>query len=141
MLSAPVEDRPRVLVADDDPDMRRLLALALRRAGFDVVLVRDVMEVVERLVLDGARPRRDVRAIVADLRMPGLSGLDLLALLRCASVPVPVILVSAFHDDATRAEARALGAAAVLDKPVDLDVLASLVVRLTNGRRFRRADA
>jgi CheY-like chemotaxis protein len=131
---------PRVLVADDDPDMRRLVRLILKRAGFEVVLVRDVMEAVDRLVLDGIRAGRDVQAIVTDLRMPGLSGLDLLALLRCASVRVPVILVSAFHDDASRAEARALGATAVLDKPVDVDVLAALVGRATSGRA-RRADA
>jgi DNA-binding response OmpR family regulator len=120
--------------------MRRLVRLILKRAGFEVVLVRDVMEAVDRLVLDGIRAGRDVQAIVTDLRMPGLSGLDLLALLRCASVRVPVILVSAFHDDASRAEARALGATAVLDKPVDVDVLAALVGRATSGRA-RRADA
>jgi CheY-like chemotaxis protein len=140
MLKAGAARPARVLVADDDPDMRRLVALILRRAGFEVVLVRDVMEAVDRLALNGVRTHRDVQAIVSDLRMPGLSGLDLLALLRCASVRVPVILVSAFHDDASRAEARALGAAAVLDKPVDRDVLASLVARATSGRGLR-ADA
>lgn len=79
----------------------------------------------------------DVRAVVSDLRMPGFSGLDLLALLKCASHPAPVILLSAYHDAASRAEARALGALAVVDKPIDPDVLGSLVARAVRLIRCR----
>ena len=123
--------RRRVLVADDDEDMLRYLSLVLWRAGFDTVAVSDVTTAIDRLVLSGGG--HDVRAVVSDLRMPGLSGLDLLALLRAASHPVPVILLSAHHDEATRAEARALGAVAVVDKPIDADVLRSVVARAVRG--------
>lgn len=124
--------RGRVLVAEDDADMRRYLSLVLWRAGFEPIAVADVTTAIDRLVLSG--DEHGVRAVVSDLRMPGLSGLDLLALLKCASHPVPVILLSAHHDAATRAEARALGAVAVVDKPIDPDVLRSLVLRATRGR-------
>jgi FixJ family two-component response regulator len=55
--------------------------------------------------------------------MPRLSGLDLLAALRCSRWTTPVVLVTAYGDDETRAEARELGAAAFLDKPLDPEAL------------------
>jgi DNA-binding response OmpR family regulator len=65
--------------------------------------------------------------IVSDVRMPGYSGLDLLAILRCASWTLPVVLITAFGDEDTHAEALELGAVAVLDKPFDLDHLRAVV--------------
>jgi len=122
-----MQDAPCVLVAEDDADMRRLVSHTLRRAGYRVTAVGDVMAAIDHLAPANAAPATRFDAVVSDVRMPGLSGLDLLALLRCASVELPVVIVSAFADDATRAEAHELGATAVLDKPVDVDVLAAIV--------------
>ena len=59
--------------------------------------------------------------------MPGLGGLDVLAILRCADWNTPVILITAFGDEATHAEGRDLGALAVFDKPFGVDLLRSAV--------------
>jgi DNA-binding NtrC family response regulator len=120
-----MSESPCVLVAEDDADMRQLVCHGLRRAGFRVTAVADVMAALDQLAPRGAR----FDVVVSDVRMPGLSGLDLLALLRGARLELPVVIVSAFADEATRAEARELGAAAVLDKPVDVDVLSAVVAR------------
>jgi DNA-binding response OmpR family regulator len=62
-------------------------------------------------------------ALVLDVRMPGTSGVDVLTELRAAGWQTPVILISGFGDEALRASALRLGAAAVLEKPFDFDEL------------------
>ena len=127
---------PRVLVAEDDPDMRRLIATSLRMAGNKVVEATDGIDVLDRMettIRDLCPDAFDV--IVSDINMPGLSGLDVLAALRCTHWTTPVVLITAFGDEETRAEARELGAAAILDKPLDSEALRSAV------REAARANA
>jgi DNA-binding response OmpR family regulator len=132
--------KPRVLVADDDASLRALVALALGRAGFRVSQAADGMEAIDRLAGSGARTGCSFGAIVADVRMPGLSGLDVLTVLRCASLQTPVLLMSAFVDRDVRAEARALGASGLLTKPLDLDALTTTVAALVRAPRTRQAS-
>jgi two-component system response regulator (stage 0 sporulation protein F) len=117
----------RILVADDDPDMRALVASALRQAGYDVVEAGNGMEAIEHIAPTVWTRRGSFKAIVSDVCMPDLTGLDLLAALRCSRFETPVILMTAFGDEEVRAEARSLGATAVLDKPFDLDELHAAV--------------
>ena len=114
----------RILVAEDDVHMRRLVARALRTTGYRVVEAADGVEVLSRIESTIWHDRHDViRAVVADMNMPGLTGLDVLAALRCAEVDTPFILITAYGDAHVRREARALGAAAVIDKPFGLGEL------------------
>jgi DNA-binding response OmpR family regulator len=133
--------KPRVLVADDDAPLRAVVALALGRAGFRVSQAADGMEAIDRLAGSGARTGCRFVAIVADVRMPGLSGLDVLTVLRCASLETPVLLMSAFVDRDVRAEARALGAAGLVAKPLDLDALTAAVATMVRGGRQARQVA
>jgi CheY-like chemotaxis protein len=115
------EQRRRILVAEDDAEMRCLIAATLRSAGYDVTEVRDGMELldfVEAAAKFGTPDR--YAALVSDVRMPWLSGLDVLAVLSAAGWRTPVVLITAFGDPETHAEGRALGAAAVLDKPFEM---------------------
>jgi CheY-like chemotaxis protein len=125
--SQPVRGR-RVLVAEDDPDMRRLIAALLRMAGHKVIEAEDGSDVVDRLesTIWSEHPEL-IDVIVSDVQMPGLSGLDVLAALRCSNRKTPVVLITAFGNDTIRAEARELGAAAILDKPLDPDALKAAV--------------
>jgi CheY-like chemotaxis protein len=66
--------------------------------------------------------------------MPGLDGIQVLRELHNESWEVPMVLITAFGDDATRSQADLLGAAAVLDKPLDMEQLRSELDRLL-GRR------
>ncbi len=121
-------NKSRVLVADDDPDMRRLLGVTLRRAGYDVVEARDGVDLLDQI--ESTIERRDFfSVIVADINMPGLSGLDVLAALRCTTWATPVILITAYGDPGTRNEAKDLGAV-LLEKPLDLDALRIAVKRV-----------
>jgi DNA-binding response OmpR family regulator len=136
---APIEtlqDRRHVLVAEDNTEMRRLIASTLRAHGYDVTEVRDGMELldcVEGAVRAGALGR--YAAVVSDVRMPWLSGMDVLAVLHTAAWRTPVILITAFGDEETHAEGRELGAAAILDKPFEMDALTGVLARVLEERR------
>lgn len=116
---------PVVLIAEDDALMRRLLALSLQRDGFRVVDASDGAELdewVRRLVVRD-HDHRCVDLIIADQHMPSATGLEILARLRHVDWSTPFILITAFGDAATHAEAERLGASCVLDKPFDLEVI------------------
>lgn len=126
----PAPRRPRVAIAEDNVEMRRLIAATLRGDGYDVVEAGDGTELIARLEsLSGADgpARTAVELIVSDLRMPGLSGMDVLGAIRDGNWRTPFILITAFGDEETHREAHDLGAAAVLDKPFDLERLRTLV--------------
>lgn len=131
----------RVLLAEDDNELRRLVARALERRGHQVVCAADGTELLEALgrsVLGAGTIDYDV--IVSDVRMPGWSGLDMLAGLRAARVTRPVVLVTAFGTPELHQKAQRLGARAVLDKPFDLDELCTVVKRLTATHRRTDGD-
>lgn len=118
----------RLLVAEDNKEMRRLLVSALSKDGHDVVEARDGHEFRARIgdgLPEHERPCFDL--IISDIRMPGASGLALLEQLRGEGYRSPVVLITAFGDGTIHAEAARLGATAVFDKPFDLRVLRAFV--------------
>ncbi len=122
-----------VLVAEDDHEMRRLIVATLRARHFAVTEAADGMELLDHLEA-AVRKGRQFAAIVSDVRMPLLSGMDVLAVLQAASADIPVVLITAFGDEATHDEALDLGALVVLDKPFEMDELAAVVARAAEGR-------
>ena len=118
----------RVLVADDDDEMRGLLASELRRDGYEVLEAAGGAEVAAILAELRSRPDEAPELIVSDICMPSQTGLELLAELRKTELRVPVILITAFGDRAVHEKARALGAIAVFNKPFDLDDLRTAIL-------------
>jgi CheY-like chemotaxis protein len=121
----------RILVAEDEPSMRRLVADALRGEGYEIVEVADggrlLVDLASRLKRGEGADSLDL--IISDIRMPVCTGLQILAALREAHWTTPVILMTAFGDAATRRHAESL-AATLLDKPFDVDALRRAVSRL-----------
>jgi len=124
-------DRPLILVADDDFEMRRVLWDRLTHAGYRVRAVADGAAALERLQagLD-LGPRCIPAAIVADLRMAPMDGLELLRRVRSLALDVPVIVTTAFGEPEAHAAARSLGAIASFDKPLELSSLVALLRRV-----------
>lgn len=135
---SPKAVRPyHVLVAEDDDEMRRLMAQVLRRNGFHVLEARDGLEALDYLgevILDEEFDRK-LDLLLTDQRMPGLQGLQLIDAARNAGIDIPAILITAFVDDATRARARSLGDTSMLDKPFELADLVSLARTVAHAGR------
>jgi CheY-like chemotaxis protein len=113
--------RGRVLVVDDDQDIRHSVAEALEDEGYEVLTAADGSRALAMLLA----ARRPPDLIVLDLKMPGRSGYDVLDVLRhsVTLVDVPVVVLSAFLGSPPA------GAIAWLRKPVLPDVLVGAVAR------------
>ena len=116
--------RPLILVADDDPDLRDLLELLLTDAGYDVVTVPDGIDAV-RVAID-----RRVDLLVLDLRMPGMGGGDALRTYHERGGRAPVILFTASPSRTPRE-----GAADLIAKPFDVDRVLEAVARHLRPRQ------
>ncbi len=125
-------DPTRVLLAEDDPDLRGLMAGTLRAAGYEVIEARDgthFANLVRSLMFSGeCHPPPEV--VISDVRMPGSSGLDVVGFLRSLDWQTRVVLVTGFGDSNLRARAARLGVDRVLDKPFDLNELRRVVEEL-----------
>ena len=124
----------RLLIVDDDPQMRAMLRQALERHGFEVHEAASGEEVLP--ALESARPD----AIVLDKEMPGVSGFEVLELIRQHDVAVPVIVITAFGGLAVRAEALRRGATAYVEKPFRVNALVEQLLAGTEGRGPRSAS-
>ncbi len=114
---------PRVLLAEDDDDIRRLLKCALLMEGYEVAEARDGVQLlcyVASIAVDELLPPD---FIITDVRMPGFTGLDALRAAGSSGLDAPIVLITAFCDDHVRAEALRHGAAALLKKPLAIDEL------------------
>jgi len=115
----------QILLAEDDDELRWSLCKFLECAGYGVVAVRDGRALLEHL---GAKMLFEHRnappdAIITDVRMPFMTGLELLQKVRERGWATPVVLMSAFTDKEFRQRATSLGAVAFFDKPIDTDAL------------------
>ena len=113
----------RVLVSEDDDQMRTFLALALRHEGYDVTTCADGIALVDHIGAVLASQEDAFGLVISDIRMPGLSGLEFLQGTAAWQGIPPVILITAFGSEALHDRARRLGAVAVFDKPFDVDDL------------------
>lgn len=112
-------------------EMRRFLVEALRKARYDVIEAKDGFRVVDYMgacLITG--DQLDVDLVISDIRMPGVDGLRLLSALRSHDHHLPVILITAFGNPETHAEAKLRGAMAVVDKPFEFSVLLAMVRRV-----------
>ena len=120
-----MDQRTLIALAEDNPQLRALLATALETVGYRVVQVatgEHLVAAVRRLIEEG----EPLRVIITDVRMPTLGGLEAARLLREAGHETPLIFMTAFGDAWTRSQAAELGAM-LLDKPLSLNVLRQAV--------------
>jgi CheY-like chemotaxis protein len=119
--------RIRVFVAEDDLELRTLFVQRLERHGFEVHAMEDGARMLAALHDVRDRPDNHPDVVVLDVRMPGLSGLQVLRAMRERAWDTPVVLLTAFADADVLAAAEAQRAAVVFDKPADLDDVCAAV--------------
>jgi CheY-like chemotaxis protein len=110
--------KPSILVADDDDDMRRLLVTTFESDGYVVRTAASGTDLLDLLGKVTVFERPDV--IVADVMMPGYTGLEILGAVRSAGWSTPIVLISAHRNAQLRADAARLGVTAFIQKPLDL---------------------
>jgi len=110
-----------VYLIDDDASVRRGLGRLLKSAGYDVVML-DTSEAYLAL-----RTYRKPSCLLLDIRMPGMTGLELQRALREQGSRPSIVLLSGHADAATAERAISDGAVAVLSKPVDYDTLVKAI--------------
>lgn len=118
---------PPLLIVDDHIDLAENLAEILELSGHSCQIVASAEQALAAL------HGRAFAGVITDLRLPGLSGLELLNHLRREGNAIPLILVSAFASDAVVEQAQAAGALGVLNKPVNLERLQRLVAELSTN--------
>jgi FixJ family two-component response regulator/signal transduction histidine kinase len=128
-----------VFVIDDDPSMCRAIERQLLREGFRIATFASAQAYLDKAPDVGAA------CIVSDVRMPGLSGLDLQASLAHAKRPLPIVFVSGHSDIPTTVHAMKAGAVSFLAKPFNRsELVAAVTEALARGRALagaRRQDA
>jgi len=107
----------RILVVDDDISQRRLIEFWLKEEGYSVVTASDGNTALRTFT------ETSPALVISDIRMPGLSGLDLLGRIKALNPDTPVILITAFGAVGDAVEAMKLGAADYVLKPLNPDEL------------------
>ncbi|MGE0703113.1 MAG: sigma-54-dependent transcriptional regulator [Vicinamibacterales bacterium] len=133
--NAPAGRRPpRILVVDDERSMRELLAIVLRREGYEVILAengRSAIDLIEREPID---------LLISDIKMPDLSGVDVLRAAKRVDQDILGIMITAFASTETAVEAMRLGACDYLSKPFDIDLLKMKVREKIENRQIRQEN-
>lgn len=104
-----------ILIADDDENLRRVLEFQLQEAGYEVVVAGDGEEALDRFTTN------DIDSVITDLRMPKVSGLELLERIKELDGETPVIVVTAFGEVETAVAAVKAGAFDYINKPFNRD--------------------
>jgi two-component system phosphate regulon response regulator PhoB len=124
-----------VLLAESDPDLRKLLHYWLELDGYDVLLAADGHELSQ--ILDEGRalhpPFPDL--LITDDALPLRDGLDVVETLRASDRRTPVVMLTERRDEQLKRRARAAGVNALVDKPVDTDDLRSVIALLVTRER------
>jgi two-component system response regulator FixJ len=118
-----VSDRDRIYVVDDDADFRASLSELLDVAGFDVTAFDSAPAFLDGYSEGGAR------CLIADIRMPGMDGLELQKELNARRSKLPVIIMTGHGDVPLAVRAMRAGAIDFLEKPFDLPVLLDSIQR------------
>src|SRR5262245_4550169 len=134
-LEATSYRRPsRILVVDDERSMRELLAIVLRREGYEVLLAENGRTAVDLL------EREPIDLLISDIKMSDLSGVDVLRAAKKIDQDILGIMITAFASTETAVEAMRLGACDYLSKPFDVDLLKMKVREKIENRQLRQEN-
>ncbi|MFZ4795142.1 MAG: sigma-54-dependent transcriptional regulator [Blastocatellia bacterium] len=127
----------RILIAEDDPDLRDLLQDELEDAGYETIVCINGQKALDHI----ERQNEQIDLLLTDIRMPGLSGNELLALIREKRPEVPVIVITAFGSVEQAVEMVKGGAFQYLTKPFDTEDLLQTVSKALEKSAPQREQA
>ena len=119
---------PVIAIIEDDASVRTATQSLVRSLGFAACTFACAEEFMQSPRLN------DASCVIADVQMPGMSGVELQTLLIAEGRHTPMIFMTAFHDEGVRARAMKAGAICFLSKPVDGQILIECVYKALDGR-------
>ncbi len=126
--------KPRVLIAEDDPDTLVILRINLTAAGIETILAGDGRTALARIEAENPD------AVLLDVLLPGIDGWQVLEALHAKGNRVPVVMCSAKDNIHDLQRARDLGAVAYLTKPFDIDRLVEVTTEVVGMRRAETSE-
>jgi DNA-binding response OmpR family regulator len=119
-----MSDKARILIVDDEPNVRLVFRTALEASGYSITTAGDGDEALEWL------EKESVELVLLDLQMPILSGMDVLERLRKEGHDVPVVIITAHGNVPNAVQAMKLGAIDFLTKPISPEILRAVVAEV-----------
>jgi two-component system response regulator PilR (NtrC family) len=126
--------RARILVVDDERSMRELLSIVLKREGYEIVAAQNGTEAVAAL------ERQPFDLLISDIKMPDMSGVDVLRAARALDRDIVGIMVTAFASTETAVEALRLGAYDYLSKPFNVEELKDRIRKALEHRTLEQEN-
>jgi len=124
-----VTRRPLVAVVDDDESMRETMRDLLDSAGFSAVTFPSAESFLK------SKRSRGVSCLITDMRMPGMTGLELHRRLAASGTSIPTVLITAYPEDHTREQALEENVVCYLAKPFPADELLACIRSAIEGRQ------
>ncbi len=125
-----------IVATDDDPAIRKILQIMLKKEGYQVTLCKDGNELKDELRTNG----KNVDLVLLDIKMPGPSGFEVLEIIQRNYPRIPTIMLTAFNDLDTGMKAIRSGASDYLAKPVSREALVSCVQRVIVDSELHQAE-
>lgn len=127
-------NKPTILVVDDDHGIREMISVILIRNGYNVVLAPDGFEALNLLEQD------KIKIVIADMKMPGMDGMELIDLVRKSYPDIKIIVMTSFDDIYTIKDAIINGADEYITKPFNSYELNMIVERVywnTTSQKYK----
>src|SRR4051812_40214774 len=127
-------EKKQVLIVDDEPNLRKILAAQLSRDGYDVLLAEDGEQGLSLL------REHHIDLVITDLKMPKVDGMTLLRHALAEHAELPIVMITAHGTVDTAVEALKLGAFDYLTKPFDKDEVRQIVAKALKTRELAGED-
>ncbi len=127
-------NKPRILIVDDEPSMREMLGIVLRRDGYDVVIAENGTQALERL------RNQPVDLLLSDIRMPDLNGVEVLRAAKEMNRDIVAFMMTAYASTDTAVEAMRLGAVDYFTKPFSMDELRLKIRQHLEAHRLKQEN-
>ncbi len=128
-------ERSKLLIVDDDEKILFAFQEVFKKDGYDTIVARDGKEALSKVIASNPR------AVIMDITMPRLDGLEALLAIRQRNPSIPVILVTGFGTMQTAIKAMQLGAFEYLTKPLDVGVVRDVVRRALTSTGLKGSSA
>lgn len=124
----------KILIVDDDASIRNMLAIVLKKAGYEVVSAENGYIALDKL------KKESIDLVISDIKMPGIQGIELLKRIKSINPEIPVIMITAYASANDAVEAMKLGAEDYITKPFNIDELKLIIERSIYRKSIEREN-